>query len=441
MTKQLWILLGLASAAVVIQQQLLLRRLPRLVASTPQTMHSGSAAIDLRFSRPMQRASLAASTTLSPQLNHRWLGDHNPLRLVIDSDEPIEQPLALRIAGEDRRGQALEPKQTWWDPRPWLLATRVIDGGQQLQLLDRSGQWRALSPIWSSIQSVVPLGNGRGIAMVSSTGNNSGEQIWLRRLSSHSMESQDAALQPPSPEPLQRLVKTDVLFAHLSSNLNGDLLVQTGGFTPGSKRIQLFGSDGSRRELDQLASGPMQLLPAGGGLVVPTYNGLSLRPLIDNNRKAQILPGSRELGAFCAASGRAVLIRHWPDYRRSIELVIPGSAPKQLLLGEQAILAVGCNGSGERIWVVLGSWKDQRGEHEILLMDGSGTILQRKRLDPWTLKAGSPLQFDPVTRKLLMTVRRPELENGRAALMDSETLKWESVLPVPISEAQWLPAG
>lgn len=263
----------------------------------------------------------------------------------------------------------------------------------------------------------------------------------MQRLITASVAQQRDALIPPQAEEPQPLLDKDLLFAHLSSNLIGDLLVQTGGFTPGSEQIQLIRSDGSRRDLDVLASGPLQLLPAGGGLVVPAYNGLALQPLADTGQPAQMLPGSRELGAFCAASGRAVLIRHWPDYRRSIELVIPGLAPQELLLGEQAVLAVACNGSGKRIWAVLGRWQGEKGEHEIVLLDGDGKVLKRRPLSPWTLKSGTPMQFDPVSRQLLITLTKPELSDGRVGLLNAETLEFNQVLPIAVEEAQWLIAG
>lgn len=440
MTRLLPGLLLLGSALVVGQQQILLHRPPRLVDQITQPIHSGSAALDLRFSRAMQRDSVATTSGLSPELPHRWLGDNNPLRLVLDAEQPIETPLQLRVAGKDQRGQSLQPLQSWWDPRPWLVVTRMLDNGEQLQLLDRQGNWQPLSQKKHRIQSVVPLGNGRGIAMVDSD-DDGGEQIWLQRLAPRSVARQKNALQQPSAGPWKRLIKGSVLFAHLSSNLSGDLLVQTGGFTPGSERIQLIRADGSKRDLEVLASGPMQLLPAGGGLVVPSYNGLSLQPLVDNGRTPQMLPGSRELGAFCAASGRALLVRHWPDYRRSIELVIPGLAPKQLHLGEQAVLAVACNGGGTRIWAVLGRWRGERGEHEIVLMDGDGKVIRRRSLSPWTLLSGASLQFDPVGKQLLMTVTRSELNNGKPALMDADTLEWREVMPIDIKDAQWLSAG
>ncbi|AII43250.1 hypothetical protein KR100_07730 [Synechococcus sp. KORDI-100] len=440
MTRLLWILLTSAVAIVVGQQQLMLRRPPRLIQHRPQPIHSGSAALDLSFSRPMERKSVRLTSRLLPPLNHRWLGETNPLRLVVDPDTPITTPLELQISGEDQRGQLLPPRQLWWEPRPWLLVNRIVEGGEQLQLLDRSEQWRPISPVWEGIQSLVPLGDGEGIAMVTRT-NEGQERIWLQRLITSSVAKQQNGLLAPRAKEPQPLLDKDLLFAHLSSNLVGDLLVQTGGFTPGSERIELIRSDGSRRDLDILASGPLRLLPAGGGVVVPAYDGLALQPLVDTGQPAQMLPGSRELGAFCAASGRAVLIRHWPDYRRSIELVIPGLAPQELLLGEQAVLAVACNGSGKRVWAVLGRWQGDKGEHEIVLLDGDGNILKRKPLTPWTLKSGTPMQFDPVSHQLLVTLTHPAMNDGRVGLLNAETLDLNQVHPIAVQEAQWLMAG
>ena len=440
MKRRLYGLLIVASGVLIAQQQLLLRRPPRLVQIKPQPIHSGSAALDVRFSRPMQRRSVANASVLQPSLKHRWLGTNTPLRLIIDAEQPIKSAVQLTVAGTDQRGGSLQPQRWWWDPRPWLLVSRVTTEGEQLQLQTRDGIWLPLSPVWSQIQSIVPLGDGRGVAMVSSDGNRE-ERIWWRRLVPHTITSDKSQLTHPTALALEPLLESDVLFAHLSSNLIGDLLVQSGGLTPGSERFELIRTNGKRQQLDLLASGPMQLLPGGGGLIVPTYNGLTLRPLIDTDKPAQVLPGSREVGALCAASGRAVLIRHWPDYRRSIELVIPGLAPKQLWLGEQAVLAVSCNSSGEQIWAVLGSWKGDEGQHEIIQINGDGTILDRMNLRPWTLKPGTPLQFDPISRQLLLTVTKPGLDNGRPGLIQASPLKWGRILPIAINEAQWLTAG
>ena len=137
MTRRLTLILLLGAGAVVIQQQLLLRRPPRLLDLSPQPLQSGRAAVDVRFSRAMHRNNLAAESILSPALPHRWLGQGNRLRLILEGEAPIDGPIALTLAGRDQRRQAMSPQRRWWDPRPWLLVTRQVKGGEQLQLQDR----------------------------------------------------------------------------------------------------------------------------------------------------------------------------------------------------------------------------------------------------------------------------------------------------------------
>ena len=440
MTRRLTLLLLLAAATVVLQQQLLLRRPPRLLGVEPQPLQSGRAAVDLSFSRSMHRNNLAAESSLDPALPHRWLGQGNRLRLILEGMTPIDAPIALTLAGRDQRMQPMTPQKRWWDPRPWLLVTRQVEGGEQLQLQDRQGQWHPLSPVWTSLQSLVPLGNGSGVAMVSSNGKGK-ETIWRKRLTPRNLALSQQQLGVPVQGVVEPLSKGDLLFGHISSNLNGDLLVQTGGLKPGSESLELLLANGERQMLKLPSSGPMQLLPAGGGLVVPGYNGISIQPLKDNGKPPQVLPGSRELGAFCSTSGRAVLIRHWPDYRRSIELVIPGLAPRQLHLGEQAVLAVSCNGSGDRIWAVLGIWQGRRSQHELVQFNSEGTVLQRRNLAPWSLSPGTGMEHNPVGNDLLMTLTQPDLKGGRAALIEADTLRLRKVMDESIKEARWLPAG
>ena len=137
MTRGLALLLLLACGTALTQQQLLLRRPPRLLALTAEPIQSGSAALDADFSRPMHRNNVAAESRVVPSVPHRWLGDGNPLRLVIDAEAPITAPLELRLAGRDQRMEPLTPQRWWWDPRPWMLVTRHVQGGEQLQLLTR----------------------------------------------------------------------------------------------------------------------------------------------------------------------------------------------------------------------------------------------------------------------------------------------------------------
>ena len=60
MNRRLGLRLTRATAAVLMQQQILLRRPPRLVQIRPEHLHSGSAGLDLSFSRPMELKTVKA---------------------------------------------------------------------------------------------------------------------------------------------------------------------------------------------------------------------------------------------------------------------------------------------------------------------------------------------------------------------------------------------
>ena len=104
--------------------------------------------------------------------------------------------------------------------------------------------------------------------MVSSDGDG-GERIWLRHLTRKSLARRRDELKPPEPEQLELLADKEVLFGHLSSNLNGDLLLQTGGFFPGSERVELIKADGQRQKLSQISSGPMELIQLEAAWLCP----------------------------------------------------------------------------------------------------------------------------------------------------------------------------
>ena len=90
---------------------------------------------------------------------------------------------------------------------------------------------------------------------------------------------------------------------------------------------------------------------------------------------------------------------------------------------------------------MLGRWEQQRGNHELVLISDAGELTHRRVLEPWTLKAGSPIQWNPVTKQLLMTLTRPNKSHARAGLFDGDSLEIIEVINTPISEAQWLRAG
>ncbi len=434
---------------VLVQQQLLLRRPPRLESLAAAPASSGPAALDLRFSRPMQTASVARDSRLNPPLPHQWLGDGTPLRLLLSSGQTVAEPLLLEVAGQDRRGLALAPQRWRWDPRPRLLAVVALAGGEQVQLLGHDGRWRALSPIWPAIPTLMPLGDGSGLAFAAS--DSAGRQsLWRLPLRQHNLsggrdEEAAAPLREPEVGRLERLSEQPLVFAHLSSNRRGDLLVQAGSRALAGTSTTLQRRDGRRLALPQASSGPMLLLPEGSGVVVPQPEGLSLQALPDQAPRRQLLPGSRDLLGFCPAGGRALLRRHWPDFRRSLELVEPGQAPRQLWLGSEALLAAACDRGGERVWLLVSAGL-ARPRLELLALERRGRPLARLRLAGWELEPGTGLQFDPTRRQLLLALRRqgangPGMADAaRPALIDARSLEL-TLLDRPVRQVQWLSAG
>ena len=438
--KRVLLVLGGGVALAALQQQLLLRRQPRLVELSSTTASSGPAALDLRFSRPMQRSSLARFSTLEPRLAWRWLGEGNPLRLLLLPQQTIAGPLQLLLAGADRRGLPLQPQRWRWDPRPRLLAVVPVPGGEQLQLQRRDGSWLPLSPVWPQLAHVMPVGDGSGVALLSGDGQGS-HQLWRLPLHQRNLVREPGGLGEPKPGRLEPLSEEPLLFAHLSSNRRGDLLVQasTTALEPGT--TVLLSRRGERQPLVQNASGPMQLLPEGGGVVVPELEGLTLHSLPGQPPRRQVLPGSRELSSFCPVSGRALLVRHWPDYRRSLELVEPGQPPRQLWIGGEAVLASACDRGGERVWLVISDWK-KGAQPQLLALDRRGQRLKQRPLPGWQVEPGSAMAFDPTRQQLLLTLRRtaPATEGARAVLVDGQTLQLQPV-DKPVRLALWLPAG
>jgi len=435
------LLLGSALLAVV-QQQVLQQRPPRLLQLHGDGASSGPAALDLRFSRTMENTTLAAASRLEPPLRHQWLGEGNPLRLLINPGQRLTTPLLLELRGRDRRGLALRPQRWHWDPRPRLLAVVPVGSGEQLQLKGHDGRWRPIAPVLPRIQTVQPLGDGSGVALVSARQNSTiGEHhdLWLLPLQQRNLDRGN--LREPRAGQLQQLNHEPLIFAHLSSNRRGDLLVQSSSNSSPSGSTWLLQPDNRRLPIPLQASGPMQLLPEGGSLVVPESEGLSLQTLPGRPAKRQLLPGSRDLSGFCPVSGRALLVRHWPDFRRSLELVEPGEPPRQLWLGSDAIHASACDRGGERVWLLLSQWRGQQ-RSELLALDRRGRVLQRRVLSGWQVEPGTPLQFDPTSRQLLVTLRplTTAIQPARPVLIDADTLNLRPQQQ-PARLALWLPAG
>jgi len=438
--RPLLLVLSAGVALALVQQQLLLHRPPRLLEVRTGPASSGPAALDLVFSRPMLRSSLAAASRLQPGLQRQWLGESNPLRLLLTAGQRLQGPLSLWLAGRDLRGQSLTPQRWQWDPRPRMLAVVPVGQGEQLQLLGHDGRWRSLTPVLPKLVNVQPLGDGSAIALVQGSAGDPappGVTLWRLPLQQRNLSRQ--SLQEPKAGALQPLQPGQLIFAHLSSNRRGDLLVQASSNSEPQGSTHLHRRDGGRQPVPQRASGPIELLPEGGGLVVPEAEGLSLQAMPGQAPRRQVLPGSRMLAAFCPASGQALLVRHWPDFRRSLERVQPGSAPIRLWLGSEAVMAASCNPNGDRAWMLLNRWQAAVA-NELVRLDRSGRIDARLDLGPWEPEPGMPMVYDPVGDQLLLTLRRDPRQPARPALVDGRTMALR-ILPKPVRQALWLPGS
>ncbi|MEB3265453.1 MAG: hypothetical protein VKN13_02440 [Cyanobacteriota bacterium] len=420
------------------QQQLLVRMPPRLHGLEPAAASAGPAALRARFSRPMEVEAVAAASGLSPALPHRWLGDGSSLSLGLTGQGSVGGPLTLRIGGRDQRGQSLTASTWVWDPRGRALAVVPSAAGERLELRDHDGRWWPISPAWPRLLAIEPLGDGSGVAVVSADATGS-QQAWRIGLQQFNLVPPARAGRPPRAAVPQRLGPGNRLFIHLSSDRRGQLLVQSGGGRPGSERTELWPRQGLPRSLNLQAAGPLRLLPEGGAVVMPEAEGLSLRALPPRAPWPQRLPGSRDLSSFCPQAGRALLLRHWPDYRRSLELVEPGMAPRQLWIGSQAVLASSCERGGQRVWVLLVEATGQQ-RLSLLALDRRGRELARRHLDGWQLEPDTGLAFDPASGSLLTSLRRAQAPVGEAVLIQADTLEIRG-LGRPARQTAWLPPG
>jgi hypothetical protein len=398
----LWALGGLLLVAMVLQQ-VLVRQPPRLLRLSQAPASSGPAALRLRFSRPMDPASLAASR-LDPPLAHRWLGEGDTFLLSLAPGQRPNGPLRLTLRGHDRAGVPLRPRRWLWDPRPRLVAVVPVAGGDQLWLRDHDGRWRPLvGKVWRQIVAVEALGDGAALALVSRQ-EGGAQQVWRIPLRQRNLAPEGQGLAPVAAAAPQPLRRESLLFAHISGNRRGELLVQAGEWGANTVRTFLWPPSGSPRPLALEAVGTASLLPEGGAVVVPRAEGLTLEPLPPRPPTRQILPGSRDLLAFCPRSGRALLRRHWPDYRRSLEWLEPGQPPREIWRGDAALLAATCQGGGERLWVAL-LRGDRRPELSLLALDRQGRQLRRLPLSDWELEPGTQLQDDPTSDQLVAALR------------------------------------
>jgi hypothetical protein len=448
--QRLRLMLIAAAALALLQQQLLWHRPPRLLELRQASASSGPAALSLRFSRPMRAPSVATSSQLQPPLPFSIQGDGNPLLLLPAVGTRIDRPLHLRLEGLDQRGLALPPQRWFWDPRPDLLAVVPVPGGEQVRLLTSTGAWTPLTPVWPAIPQTVALGDGSGLGLVSR--DHQGEhQVWRLELKRHHLARHSSELGATRVGPLQPFSSQSFVFASLSSNASGDLLVQAGtqasGPEPPQEEVVLWERSGGRRSLELDPRGPIALVPQGGSMIVPESDGLALRTLPPRPSRRQLLPGSRDLSSFCPVAGRALLTRHWPDFRRSLELVEPAQAPKSLWLGPEALLASACSRGGERVWALLLDGIE-RPELTVLALSRDGGE-RRQRLEGWELEPGTGLSYDPTTDRLLLALRPLQPPGSapassraepQAALIDATSLEL-TMLKGPVRQVSWMPPG
>ncbi|MDM7937272.1 MAG: hypothetical protein QUV06_07435 [Cyanobium sp. CZS 48M] len=448
--KRLRLMLIAAAAVALLQQQVLWHRPPRLLELRQASASSGPAALSLRFSRPMQPSSVASDSQLQPSLPFSIQGEGNPLLLLPAVGSRIEEPLQLRLEGRDQRGLALPPQRWFWDPRPDLLAVVPVPGGEQVRLRTADGAWVPLTPIWPAIPQTVALGDGSGLGVVSRD-LQGGHRVWKLDLKRRHLAQRSSELAPAQAGELEPFSSESFVFANLSSNINGDLLVQAAAQAPGrelpQEEVVLWERNGSRRRLELDPRGPIALVPQGGALVVPEADGLALRSLPPLPERRQLLPGSRDLSSFCPVAGRALLSRHWPDFRRSLELVEPAQAPRTLWLGSEALLASACSRGGERVWALLLDGIERPELTLLALSRGGGE--RRQRLEGWELEPGTGLSYDPTTDRLLLALRplqgsEPALGSSRAepqaALIDATSLEL-TLLKGPVRQVSWLSPG
>lgn len=444
---RLLLALGLPLLLALGQQQWLSSRPPHLERLRGAAASAGPASLEARFSRPMSVAALEQASRLDPPLTHRWLGKGDTVMLALAAGQRVNGPLRLRLAGRDHRGLALPPSDWRWDPRPRVVAVvPVPGGGEQLRLREHDGRWRALTPALSQIPQVEALGDGSGVAFTSVDAQGR-QQAWRLDLHQSNLAPITTPLAPVRPGRLERLGGGDnVLFAHLSADRRGSLLVQSGGLSADDGKLVLWPPRGGQELLSLQASGPVRLLPEGGGLVVPEREGLSLQSLPPRSPRRDLLPGSRDLVGFCPRAGRALLVRHWPDYRRSLELVEPGRSPRQLWIGPQAVVAASCAGAGERVWMLLVEGLAQP-TLSLVELDRRGSLRRIRALQDWELEPGAGLHHDPTSDRLL-TVLRPRASTTappaapppQVVLIDTTGL-----MPRPLGrsgrQAVWLPPG
>jgi len=413
----------------LLQQHGLQQRPGRLLAVRPAV--DVAAVLELRYSRPVDLASLAASIQLVPDVPLSATADGATVRLRLSQPYRASGPLMVRLGGRDQQGQPLHQVRLQWDPRPLLLGLVSSSQGQRLELGWPSGTWQPITPWESAISNVLPMGDGRGVVYAAAVDPLS-QKNWFVAVEQsgvvlrHQPTAQQAAAPPPRPLP-----GPTTLYSHFSSSNTGLLLLQGVSSAvleqPTDHRpfLQIFHPSRTRRLgwlgrqdqpwrkvtlLDERPAGTVELLPSGDGIVFPDENGLVVTSLPPHPPQRHLLPGNRDLKTFCGTGQRAVVLEHQPDYIKTIELLRPGLAPELVWEGEAAILAVACDETAERIWLLTvdGILRNDQPRQDILLLEvqpGHGVVTALALTDHG-LSATPTLHYDPVTHSLLTVLER-----------------------------------
>lgn len=431
-----WRILFAGLLLALLQQYGLRQRPGRLLVV--RSVVDAAAVLELRYSRSVDAASLAASIRLVPDVPFSITADGATVHLRLTQPYRASDPLVVRLGGQDQQGQPLRQVRLQWEPRPFLLALVSSPQGQRLELGQPDGPWQPITPWETAINNVLPLLDGRGVVYAAAV-NPLSQNNWFVAVEPSSVA---VGHQPPGRRQaaaLPRLLPgSTTLYSHFSSSNTGLLLLQGVGsaaldhptdnppflkiFQPRqAKPLQWLGRQDQpwrqRAPLeDHQPAGPVELLPSGDGIVFPDENGLVVVSLPPLPPQRQLLPGNRDLKTFCGAGQRAVVLEHQPDYVKTIELLRPGLAPEVVWKGEAAILAVACDETAERIWLLTvdGVLRDGQPQQDILLLEvqpGHGVVTAIALTDH-VLSATPVLHYDPVTHRLLTVLEHSADTHG-----------------------------
>ena len=140
-----------------------------------------------------------------------------------------------------------------WEPRPALLASRPADEKEQLLSWQEATGWQEVTKLNGNVHSLLPLGNGAGAALVTAT-DPLEKQVQRLRLSPQ--------LKLVDQRPLER---EPVVFASLSTNNAGDLLVQLSKLQQSYAQVDFLECQWQTPPITHDAGGPAAWCPKGLG--------------------------------------------------------------------------------------------------------------------------------------------------------------------------------